>query len=70
MTDHANAPTLVCCDCGIGIGRTYARFQLEQFDLISQAEGHGRILTVDAALACSVSCLVRYLKTELEAIDA
>lgn len=59
-------PTLACCSCGAPIRGTYARFQLEQFDLISQAEGHGRILTIDAAVACSTNCLATYLTTELE----
>jgi hypothetical protein len=41
-------------------------FHLEHFDLVSQAEAHGRIVTVDAAVACSTNCLATYLTTELE----
>lgn len=58
MTAH-----LVCCECGAPVTSTYARYQLEQFEYISQAEGHGRIVTVDAAVACSTRCLRTYLES-------
>jgi hypothetical protein len=55
-----------CAWCGAKITGTIVRYQLEQFDLISHAEAHGRWLPTDAAVTCSTNCLSRYLEAEME----
>ena len=53
---------MVCASCGANIGRNIVRCQVEFYDLISHETGHGRIITVDAAVACSTRCMAAYLE--------
>lgn len=57
---------MVCCTCGSQIRDNIVRMTLEHHEIISQAEAHGRFVTVDAAVACSILCLSRYLAIALE----
>ena len=50
-----------CCECGARLGRHTASFKFETHETVCQATGAGRLLTVDAALACSMACMAKYL---------
>lgn len=56
---------IVCASCGATTGRNIVRMSLEFYDLISHETGHARVITVDAAVACSTRCMATYL-TEFE----
>lgn len=54
-------PAMCCCTCGAPLGRHTCTYKLETHEIVCQATGAGRLVTVDAAVACSTNCLSEYL---------
>jgi len=52
---------ILCQSCKAPLNQSIIRYTCEHFEIVSQAEGHGRYVTLRAAVTCSDHCLAQIL---------
>lgn len=67
LREHSRIEHPRCRVCGDGIGRWSHVYQQDYHELICEARGTARLVITDAAVTCSIECLVKYLSEWLEA---